>query len=62
MVVLPAPFGPSNAKISPGATEKLIPSTARVDPYARARFCTTMASMAHLPYVSVRTVVTSRSL
>ena len=30
VVVLPAPFGPSRAKNSPGATVKLIPSTALV--------------------------------
>jgi len=28
VVVLPAPFGPSSAKNSPGRTSKLIPSTA----------------------------------
>src|SRR5687768_6512964 len=34
VVVLPAPFGPSKPKISPGATSKLTPSTAWTDPYA----------------------------
>ena len=32
VVVLPAPFGPSNAKISPLLTSKLIPLTARTVP------------------------------
>src|SRR5215471_16166617 len=30
VVVLPAPFGPSNPKISPGSTSREIPSTATV--------------------------------
>src|SRR3984885_8049283 len=32
VVVLPAPFGPSKPTISPGATWKLTPSTARTSP------------------------------
>ena len=32
VVVLPAPFGPSRPTISPGATWKLTPSTARTSP------------------------------
>ena len=32
VVVLPAPFGPSRPKISPGETAKLAPSSARVAP------------------------------
>ena len=31
-VVLPLPFGPITPTISPGATEKLTPSTARIAP------------------------------
>src|SRR5258705_3141617 len=33
VVVLPAPFGPRNPRISPGLTEKPIPSTAARWPY-----------------------------
>src|SRR5487761_1124840 len=33
VVVLPAPFGPRNAKTVPSGTEKLMPSTARRLPY-----------------------------
>ena len=33
VVVLPAPFGPRNPRISPGSTRKLMSSTAVNDPY-----------------------------
>ena len=33
VVDLPAPFGPSNATVSPGATETSIPRTALTSPY-----------------------------
>jgi hypothetical protein len=32
VVVLPAPFGPSRTKISPGSTENEMPSTAARSP------------------------------
>ncbi len=34
-VVFPAPFGPNSARQSPGASEKVTPATARVDPNSR---------------------------
>src|ERR1700733_11100963 len=36
--VLPAPFGPSNARTVPAATAMLTPSTARIGPYPQLRF------------------------
>ena len=33
VVVLPAPFGPSRATVSPGAIARSIPRTACTDPY-----------------------------
>src|ERR1700746_1774578 len=36
--VLPAPFGPSNAKIEPAATSKLTPRTASTEPYPQLKF------------------------
>ena len=43
VVVLPAPLGPSIAKISPGSTENESPSTARTEAY---RFTTDRTSRA----------------
>src|SRR5580698_2334413 len=40
VVVLPAPFGPRKAKISPDATSKEMSSTALKSPKVRDRFCT----------------------
>src|SRR5580698_9593839 len=40
VVVLPAPFGPRKAKISPAATSKEMSSTALKSPKVRDRFCT----------------------
>ena len=38
VVVLPAPFGPRKAKISPGRTSNEMPPTARTSPYDFTRF------------------------
>src|SRR2546423_8478333 len=40
LVVLPAPFGPARARISPGATPKLSSSTASFLPYRFVNACT----------------------
>jgi hypothetical protein len=37
VVVLPAPFGPRNPKVSPRATSKSIPRTAGTSPYCLVR-------------------------
>ena len=44
VVVLPAPFGPRNPKISPAPTEKPMPRTASTSPYFLARSSTSMAA------------------
>ena len=40
VVVLPAPLGPRNAKISPACTSNEMPSTAATSPKVLTRFCT----------------------
>src|SRR5690242_667512 len=45
VVVLPAPFGPSNAKTSPSATVKLMPRTACTAPYDLCRSTTSTAAV-----------------
>src|SRR5436190_1785575 len=47
-VDLPAPFGPSRPKISPGATSKVIPLTASKSPYFLTMLRTSMAPMSLL--------------
>ena len=42
VVVLPAPFGPRNPKISPAPTEKPMPRTASTSPYFLARSSTSI--------------------
>src|SRR5215471_5930793 len=44
LVVLPAPFGPISATVSPSRTEKLRPCTARRPPKRLLRLVTTSAS------------------
>ena len=44
VVVLPAPFGPRNPKISPAPTEKPIPRTASTSPYVLVRSSTSMTA------------------
>ncbi len=46
IVVLPDPFGPSRPMISPFATEKLTPATARVGPKSLTRFSTAITEPA----------------
>jgi hypothetical protein len=41
-VLFPAPFGPSNPKVAPEATEKVKRSTATSEPYRRVRERTSM--------------------
>src|SRR5688572_21314405 len=51
VVVLPAPFGPINPKISPRSTSKLTSSTATVEPYRLARWETAMTGSGIVPDV-----------
>ena len=44
VVVLPAPFGPRNPRISPGATSKETSRTASTGPYRLCRFSTWIMS------------------
>src|SRR5436190_18154448 len=46
VVVLPAPFGPRNAKISPGRTSKLTSTTALISPKVLLRFRTLIIARA----------------
>src|SRR5689334_4222122 len=48
VVVLPAPFGPRKPWISPGATERLTPSTAVKDPYLLTRVSTAIMASGRL--------------
>src|SRR5437773_7195523 len=49
VVVLPAPFGPRNPWISPGATSRLTPSTAVKAPYLFTRFSTRIIALPRRP-------------
>jgi hypothetical protein len=55
VVVLPAPFGPSRAKVSPGATVKSMPFSTWLSPYALRRPVTSI--MVQLPVDGRRTMM-----
>jgi hypothetical protein len=49
VVVLPAPFGPRNPKVSPRSTSKSIPRTASISPYRLVRPATEITGRRPLP-------------
>src|SRR5262249_34873760 len=61
VVDLPAPLGPSSAKIAPASTVKLSPSSARtLPPYVLTRSRASIAGAARPPFISVVVVVSAK--